>query len=118
MGRHARVLESRAIPGVEHVTGGTYRRTIVVEGDPGVLELSRGGDDHLVLVAHLPHWEGLIHLVERARRIFGLDVDLESSAGALADDPTIGPLVATLPGLRTPGTWDPFETAVRAVAAR
>jgi len=111
-------LESRAIPGVERVEAGTYRRTIVVEGDPGVLELSRGGDDHLVLVAHLPHWEGLIHLVERARRIFGLDVDLESSAGALTDDPTIGALVRARPGLRTPGTWDPFETAVRAVCGQ
>ena len=59
----------RAIPGVEHVADGTYRRTIVVDGDPGVLELAPGGPDHLVLRAHLPHWEGLIHVVERARRI-------------------------------------------------
>ena len=26
-----------------------------------------------MLRAHLPHWEGLIHVVERARRIFNLD---------------------------------------------
>jgi AraC family transcriptional regulator of adaptative response / DNA-3-methyladenine glycosylase II len=109
---------ARAIPGVEHVSGATYRRTIVLEGDPGVVELFPGGDDHLVLVAHLPHWEGLVHLVARARRIASLDFDLDEPAGHLADDPTIGPLLAARPGLRTPGTWDPFETGVRAIVGQ
>ena len=58
---------ARAIPGVEHVSGETYRRTIVIDGDPGVLELFPGGDDDLVLRAHLPHWEELIHIAGRAR---------------------------------------------------
>jgi AraC family transcriptional regulator of adaptative response / DNA-3-methyladenine glycosylase II len=86
---------ARAIPGVEQVDGGTYGRTIVLDGDPGVLELFRGGDDHLVLRAHLPHWEELIHVVQRARRIASLDHDLE--------------------GPRPPGTWDAFETGVRTI---
>src|SRR5207247_1251672 len=38
---------ARAIRGVEHVSKATYRRTILVDGDPGVIELSPGGDDHL-----------------------------------------------------------------------
>jgi AraC family transcriptional regulator, regulatory protein of adaptative response / DNA-3-methyladenine glycosylase II len=109
---------ARAIPGVEHVSGGSYRRTIVLDGDPGVLELSPGGEDHLVLVAHLPHWEELVHLVARARRIASLDLDLNEPAGHLASDPTIGPLLAAKPGLRTPGTWDPFETGVRAIVGQ
>ena len=58
----------RAIAGVEHVADDTYRRTITVDGDPGVLEITRGGADHLVLRAHLPHVGGLIHVVQRARR--------------------------------------------------
>lgn len=106
---------ARAIPGVEHVEGDTYRRTIVIDGDPGVLELSRGGDDHLVLVAHLPHWEGLIHVVDRARRVAGLDADISDAADHLEPDPLLGRLLAKRPGLRTPGTWNPFETAVRAI---
>ena len=108
-------LAARAIPSVEHVSGETYRRTIVVAGDPGVLELSRGGDDHLLLVAHLPHWEGLVHLVARARRIASLDLDLDDAAAHLSGDPTIGPLWRARPGLRPPGTWDPFEAGVRAI---
>src|SRR4029450_3650912 len=62
-------LGARAIPGVEQVAGDTYRRTIVVDGDPGVIELRPGGREEIVLVVHLPHWEELIHVVERARRI-------------------------------------------------
>jgi len=111
-------FDSRAIPGVEHVSDGTYRRTVVIDGDPGVIELSRGGDDHLVLVAHLPHWEGLIHVVERGRRIFGLDLAMEHANERLGRDADIGSMVRKSPGLRTPGTWDPFETAIRAVCGQ
>jgi AraC family transcriptional regulator of adaptative response / DNA-3-methyladenine glycosylase II len=106
---------ARAIPGVEHVVGDTYRRTIVVDGDPGVIELSPGGADHLLLRAHLPHWEGLIHVVDRARRIASLDVDMDEPTRHLEVDPALGPLLQARPGLRVPGTWDPFETGVRAV---
>jgi AraC family transcriptional regulator of adaptative response / DNA-3-methyladenine glycosylase II len=108
-------LAARAIPGVEHVSGETYRRTIVVAGDPGVLELFPGGDDHLVLVIHLPHWEGLVHLVARARRLANLDFDLDEPAAHLSRDSIIGPLLRARPGLRTPGTWNPFETGVRVI---
>ena len=111
----ASYFAARAIPGVEHVSGGRYRRTVVVDGDPGVLELFQGGDDHLILVLHLPRWDELIHLVARARRIAGLDLDLDEPVRHLAYDATIGPLLEARPGLRTPGTWDPFETAVRAI---
>jgi len=106
---------ARAIPGVEEVDGTTYRRTIVVGDDPGVLELFESGDGHLLLRAHLPHWEELVHVVQRARLIGGLDFDLESSSVRLVDDPIIGPLLRARPGLRPPGTWDPFETGVRAI---
>jgi AraC family transcriptional regulator, regulatory protein of adaptative response / DNA-3-methyladenine glycosylase II len=106
---------ARAIPGVEHVDGSTYRRTIVVGGDAGVLELEPGGGDHLILRAHLPHWEELVHVVQRARSIASLDFDLDEPASHLAADATIGPLLRARPGLRPPGTWDPFETGVRAI---
>ena len=106
---------AQAIPSVEHVDGATYRRTIVVGGDPGVLELFPGGDDHLVLIAHLPHWEELIHAVDRARRIASLDLDLELGSRQLARDAAVGPLVRERPGVRPPGTWDAFETGVRAI---
>ncbi|MBW3667795.1 MAG: helix-turn-helix domain-containing protein [Actinobacteria bacterium] len=106
---------TRAIPHVEDVRDGVYRRTIVVDDEPGVLEIAAGGADHLVLRAHLPYWDGLIHVVERARRIFGLDAPVDEAVRDLSGDPVLGPLVAARPGLRVPGTWDPFELGVRAI---
>jgi AraC family transcriptional regulator of adaptative response / DNA-3-methyladenine glycosylase II len=111
----AAYLAARATPGVEQVTGGVYRRTITVGGDPGVLELGLGGQDHLLLRVHLPHWEELIHLAGRARRIANLDLDLEEPARHLANDPIIGPQLQARPGVRPPGTFDPFQTGVRAI---
>jgi AraC family transcriptional regulator of adaptative response / DNA-3-methyladenine glycosylase II len=108
-------FRARAIPGVECVEADTYRRTVLIRGDPGVLEVSPGSDDHLVLRAHLPHWEGLIHVVERARRIFGLDAEVDDAHRVLGGDRVLAPLVSKRPGLRVPGTWDGFETGVRAI---
>lgn len=96
-------LTPRVTPGVESVDGGVYRRTILVDGHPGALELHPGGDDHLVLTAHLPRWEGLIHVVARVRRAFDLDADG-------------GP--ASQVDLRMVGGWDPFEIAVRVILGR
>jgi AraC family transcriptional regulator of adaptative response / DNA-3-methyladenine glycosylase II len=86
-----------AVPGVESVSGEVYRRTISLDGSPGVLEVRPGAGDHLLLRAHLPYWEGLIHVAERAGRMIGADV------GAAA---------------RAPGAWGPFEAAVQAVVAQ
>lgn len=107
-------FRARAVAGVEAVDDRTYRRTIPVDGDPGVLEATRGGEDHLVLTLHLPHWEGLSHVVARSRRLFGLDL-APVAVEHLAPDPVVGPLMAERPGLRVPGTWDGFEIGVRAI---
>ena len=111
-------LAMAAIPGVEHVDGEVYRRIIMIDGDPGVLELMPGGaaePDSLRLVLHLPHWGGLIHIVRRARQIAALDDDLSEPAAQLGRDPAMGRLLRARPGVRVPGTWDPFETGVLAI---
>jgi AraC family transcriptional regulator of adaptative response / DNA-3-methyladenine glycosylase II len=122
-----RYLAARAIPGVEQVDGGAYRRTIAVDGHPGVAEIGpaaalgiggREAGDDLLLRAHLPRWEGLIHVVQQARRLVGLDVDPGPADALLADDPLLGPLVAARPGLVPPGAWDPFEVGVRAIVGQ
>jgi AraC family transcriptional regulator of adaptative response / DNA-3-methyladenine glycosylase II len=83
----AAFLDEHAMPGVESVDDGMYRRTVSIDGHPGMLEIGPGGADDLLLKAHLPYWEGVIHIAERAAR--------------LAD-----------PGRRVPGAWGPFEVAV------
>jgi AraC family transcriptional regulator of adaptative response / DNA-3-methyladenine glycosylase II len=109
---------ARAIPGVEHVSGDVYRRTIVVDGDPGVLELYSGTDDQLLLRAHLPRWRELIHIVQRARRIASLDLELDEATRQLGDDPVVGGLVRARPGIRIPGTWNAFELGVRTIVGQ
>jgi len=111
-------FRARAIAGVEHVSEDTYRRTTAIDGDPGVIELRQGTEEHLLLQLHLPHWEGLIHHVERARRIFNLDADTGAVVEQLAGDPLLGPLIQARPGLRPPGAWDPFEIGVRAIVGQ
>ena len=102
---------ARAIPGVEQVGSGTYRRTVMIGGKPGVIELTRGGPEHLLL-------SGDGRGRKRARRIFSLDAPVEAANEHLRADPTIGPLVRARPGLRVPGTWDPYETAIRAIVGQ
>ena len=111
-------LAARAIPGVESVTGGVYRRTVTIEGDPGVIEISQLEPESLLLRAHLPHWEGLIDVVQRARRIFNLDGDVAAASELLSADARLGELLARRPGLRPPGTWDGFEVGVRAIVGQ
>ena len=111
-------LAARAVPGVESVADGVYRRTISLDGGAGVLEVQAGAADHLVLVAHLPYWEGLIHVADRVGRVFGTDVDVAPARAQLAGDPTIGPLMDARPGVRVPGAWGPFEVGVHAVIAQ
>jgi AraC family transcriptional regulator of adaptative response / DNA-3-methyladenine glycosylase II len=111
-------LAARAIQGVEHVSGDVYRRTVLIDGDPGAIEVGMGGPDHLVLTAHLPHWGGLVHVVQQVRRVFNLDFDLAAACAALGGDPVLKESMALLPGLRVPGAWDPFEVGVRAIVGQ
>jgi AraC family transcriptional regulator of adaptative response / DNA-3-methyladenine glycosylase II len=105
---------ARAIPGIEHVTDESYRRTI----EAGMVELLPGGHDHLVLRAELPAGADPEQAVQRARRMMSLDLELGQATSHLAGDPIVGPLVEARRGLRVPGTWDPFETGVRAIVGQ
>lgn len=96
---------------------GAYRRTVVVDGRPGTLDLTRLDGDHLGLALDPPS-SATAAAVDRARRIFALDHDPRPAAEHLAADPVLAPLVAARPGLRVPGTWDPFETGVRAIVGQ
>jgi len=107
-------LARRAVPGVESVRDGVYRRTIETDGRTGALEVFRDGDE-LLARFHLPRWEGLIHLVARVRRLFDLDHEPADIGAGLRRDATLHPWPK---GLRVPGCWDPFEMGVRAIVGQ
>ncbi|HEY1614702.1 MAG TPA: AlkA N-terminal domain-containing protein [Rhizomicrobium sp.] len=107
-------LAGRAIAGVELVEGDRYRRTIAIDGAVGSVEVAPG-DNYLVATIRLPQVGGLLSVVARLRRLFDLDADVEAIGAHLAGDLALAPLIARRPGLRSPGAWDPFELAIRAV---
>jgi AraC family transcriptional regulator of adaptative response / DNA-3-methyladenine glycosylase II len=109
-------LAARAVPGVEECAEGVYRRTVELGGTPGVVEASvdeRRGVVLLRLRALGP--AAALEASRRAGHLFDLDADPAAIGARLSADPLLAPLVARRPGLRVPGAWDPFETAVRTV---
>jgi AraC family transcriptional regulator of adaptative response / DNA-3-methyladenine glycosylase II len=109
-------LAARAIPGVEAVTAGVYRRTIACGGGHGVVAARPvPGKAHLEATIQVPEVAHLATVVTRLRRLFDLDADVQTIGEHLASDPRLAPLVAARPGLRVPGAWDAFELAVRAI---
>ncbi|MET9486852.1 helix-turn-helix domain-containing protein [Nocardia sp. NPDC006630] len=64
-------LARTAVRGLEHGTAEHYRRTVSLDGDPGVIEISADASGQPLLLAHLPRIEGLLHLVARVQRLLG-----------------------------------------------
>ena len=109
-------LAARAIPGLESVGDGRFRRHV----PGGWVELSGGDDDRVVEIAcSLDQLAELSHLIPTIRLVCDLDSDLDAIGERLSADPALGALLAagenptSIP--RLPGTFDRFELAVRAV---
>ncbi|MCZ0986156.1 hypothetical protein O1M54_11700 [Streptomyces diastatochromogenes] len=64
---------------------------------------------------HLTDPRDLTTAVQRLRRLFDLDADPYAVDERLGADPRLAPLVAARPRLRSPGSVDPLEPAVRAL---
>ena len=107
-------LASHAVPGLEEMIGSTYRRTLRLPRGPAIVELEPG-EGAITATLHLRHPADLTAAVARCRRLLDLDADPVAIDGALADDPTLAPLVTAVPGIRVPGSVDPVEMAVRTV---
>ena len=109
-------LAARAIPGVEAVDRACYRRTITVDGVHGSISVSRlETGAALSLDVRFPDPRALLFIVERVRRVFDLGADPVAIHEHLCADPLLRRPLAKHPGIRTPGAWDGFELAVRAI---
>jgi AraC family transcriptional regulator, regulatory protein of adaptative response / DNA-3-methyladenine glycosylase II len=112
-------LSARAIPGVESVTDGEYRRTISLDGRTGTIAVRPAGrnksGNYLELQIRYPDPSALFRIVERVRRIFDVGADPAAIASRLQSDARLKPVLRAYPGLRVPGCWDGFEMSVRAV---
>ena len=57
----------------------------------------------------------LSELLPKVRRLFDLDCDPQAVDAHLLADPRMVSLMAQVRGLRVPGAWNGYETAVRAL---
>jgi AraC family transcriptional regulator of adaptative response / DNA-3-methyladenine glycosylase II len=108
-------LSARAIPGVEIVAGDTYRRSISIGAQCGVISVAPAAKNRIDVRVRFPDMAALPQIIARVRRVFDLAADPDTIGAHLAQDPVLAPLVAARPGLRVPGAWDGFELAVRAI---
>jgi AraC family transcriptional regulator of adaptative response / DNA-3-methyladenine glycosylase II len=107
-------LKPRAVPHIEEVVGGVYRRSLRLPHGAGVVELESAGG-HVEARFWLRDGRDLDAAVRGCRALLDLDADPPPVLEALGPDPLIGSLVRAVPGRRVPGTVDPHELAVRAV---
>jgi AraC family transcriptional regulator, regulatory protein of adaptative response / DNA-3-methyladenine glycosylase II len=109
-----RFLEGRAVPGLEDVSAGTYRRALTLTHGIGIVELTPK-PRAVRCVLRLDDLRDLAAAVARCRRLLDLDADPLAIAEALGHDEVIGRLVRARPGLRVPGCLDGDELALRTV---
>jgi AraC family transcriptional regulator, regulatory protein of adaptative response / DNA-3-methyladenine glycosylase II len=109
-------LAARAIPGVEAVGEGCYRRSISLNGIHGHFEVSLDEANHTLLArVEFGDPRSLFFITERIRAMFDLNADWASIAQGLRSDPVLAMRLKAHPGLRVPGCWNGFELAVRAI---
>ncbi len=109
-----RFLALRAVPGVEEVVEGVYRRSLRLPHGAAVVELADDGEAVRCSLA-LADPRDLGAAVARCRRLLDLDADPVAVDDALRPDPILADLVEAVPGRRSPGAADGAELAVRAV---
>ncbi|TML98920.1 MAG: DNA-3-methyladenine glycosylase 2 family protein [Actinobacteria bacterium] len=107
-------LGARAVPGVEEVRDGAYRRTLRLPHGEGIAEL-RPRRGHVACSLRLADLRDVPSAVRRCRALLDLDADPVAVDEHLARDPLLRPLVAAVPGRRVPGAVDGAELAFRAV---
>ena len=107
-------LAATAVPGVEEVSGGWYRRTLRLPNGSGIVGL-RSEADHVACRLRLSDVRDLGAAVARCRRLLDLDADPEAVDAMLSTDPGLEALVRKAPGLRVPRSVDEGEMALRVV---
>jgi AraC family transcriptional regulator of adaptative response / DNA-3-methyladenine glycosylase II len=107
-------LAATAVPGVEEVRDGAYRRTLRLAHGPAAVAL-RAAEDHVAAAITLTDLRDLGPAVARCRRLLDLDSDPQAVGEALAADPALAPLVAGAGGRRVPRGADEEEMAMRVV---
>ena len=107
-------LAVTAVPGVESYREGTFRRTLRLPHEHGVVSL-RVTDDQVDCRLDLIDLRDVTAAINRCRRLLDLDADPEAVIEGLGADPVFAEPMQAVPGRRVPRAVDGPEMAVRAV---
>ncbi|WP_349268269.1 DNA-3-methyladenine glycosylase [Mycolicibacterium parafortuitum] len=107
-------LAASAVPGVEEVRDGAFRRTLRLPHGTGIVSLTPH-PDHVGCRLIVDDFRDLSAAIARCRRLLDLDADPEAVVDTLSADPHLAPVVTKAPGQRIPRTVDEHELAVRVV---
>jgi AraC family transcriptional regulator of adaptative response / DNA-3-methyladenine glycosylase II len=107
-------LGRRAVPGVEEVADGLYRRSLALPHGEGTVELIPGDGD-VQARYRLDDLRDLSAAVQRCRALLDLDSDPHEVVESLGKDAVLGSIVQAEPGRRVPGHVDGHELALRAL---
>ena len=109
----------RALSGVEHVAADSYARTARTATGTAILQVRPlPAADALELRIRGCEPRDLLAMCSSVRRMFDLTADPAKVLAALGSDARLRPLLARRSGLRIPGTWDAFESGVRAIVGQ
>ena len=106
----------RAMSPLEEIHGDTYLRSFRTSSGYSYYRLSPIKGKHQLRL-ELGNCQTVLlpELITRVRRQFDLDSDILTIHEHLSNCPILKPVIERHPGLRLPGSFEPFETAVRAV---
>lgn len=109
-----RFLGSRAVAGVEVITGKTYYRTARIEANGAIhrgwIAVSQHKTKAVLSIRLAASLAGVMpHAMSRVKQLFDLSCHPDEISA------TLGDLAAGRAGIRLPGAFDGFELAVRAV---
>ncbi|MFQ5982401.1 MAG: DNA-3-methyladenine glycosylase family protein, partial [Woeseiaceae bacterium] len=109
-------FDARATPGVESVTGDTYRRTISAGGSHGVISVGpHQQSGYLALTVQGIDTGAVFEIVQRSREVFDVDAPIGEISTTLMRDESLRALIGKCSGIRVPGAWDGFELTIRAI---
>jgi AraC family transcriptional regulator of adaptative response / DNA-3-methyladenine glycosylase II len=110
-------LRARTISGVESSSDGAYSRVLPLPHGPGWVELSAGAG-HVAATLRLTDHRDLAACVARVRRLLDLDADPVAIDDVLNRQAVLRSMIGQRAGLRSPGSVDPFEMAVRSIVGQ
>jgi AraC family transcriptional regulator of adaptative response / DNA-3-methyladenine glycosylase II len=109
-------LGARALKGIEHVTAGSYARTVQLGRSKGWISVTQSKKKHALMVEFTHSLTPVLPaLLSRVRALFDLNARPDLIAKHLRKDARLKSAVTANPGMRVPGAFNGFEMGVRAI---